>query len=133
MSEPVRHRYPGPESFRDDDLDRVLFQGRTGDARRLVHLTLAEDVVVLYAKSGTGKTSLINTKLLQPLRERQFLPVVARVRDDKITPAEAIFAAVRAAGEKYGLELVDGDHASLLSGTSARSRSGGRTSCSRRW
>ena len=111
---PANYRYPGPHFFRDHGLDRLLFCGRTSEATRLLQLVLAEDLVVIYAKSGTGKTSLINATLLEPLRGKHFLPVVARVNDLKVRPSASVFEAVRRQAAAEDLELVDGDPSSLL-------------------
>ena len=53
-------RYPGSRSFQDTDVDRLLFYGREHEKGALLHLVLAQDLVLFYAKSGTGKTSLLN-------------------------------------------------------------------------
>lgn len=59
------------------------FSGRDREARDLLALLLAERVVLFYAKSGAGKTSLLNAKVIPALEEEDFhvLPV-ARVSGD---------------------------------------------------
>ena len=77
---PAPCRYPGSPPFQDDDLSRLLFFGRENEAEALLNKILVEDLVVLYGRSGLGKTSLINAGVVQPLRERNFFPVVCRVQ-----------------------------------------------------
>jgi tetratricopeptide (TPR) repeat protein len=63
--------YPGPRPFRPSESDR--FFGRAAEARQLVALMQAHPVVLLYAPSGTGKSSLINAGLVpRLLTEEEF-------------------------------------------------------------
>ncbi len=48
------------------------FYGRNREARDLLSLLLAERVVLFYAPSGAGKTSLLNAKVLPALEEDGF-------------------------------------------------------------
>ena len=70
--------YIGPRPFERSDRDR--FFGRARETRDLLSLILAERVVVFYAPSGAGKTSLLNTQIVPALQQEGFtvLPV-ARV------------------------------------------------------
>lgn len=70
--------YVGPRPFTRDEWG--LFFGRDGEANDLVSLVFAHPVVLLYAQSGAGKSSLINAKVTPLLEESgdQVLPV-ARV------------------------------------------------------
>lgn len=77
----IRYRYPGLSPFNDNDRDRRLFFGRARDQKLLLNKILAERLVVLYAKSGMGKTSLLNAGVFESLRENEYLPLTIRVRD----------------------------------------------------
>lgn len=70
--------YVGPRSFTREDAPR--FFGRESEARDLLSLVVSEQLVLFYAQSGAGKSSLVNTCLIPGLEERRFevLPV-ARV------------------------------------------------------
>ena len=72
-------RYPGVSSFEDTPIHRKLFFGRDQEAYDLLQLVLADRVVVLFARSGVGKSSLIKAALLRSLRKRSFLPLLVRV------------------------------------------------------
>jgi tetratricopeptide (TPR) repeat protein len=72
-------RYPGSLPFQDGDLDRRLFFGREKEAELLFYKILVDELVVLYSRSGLGKTSLLNAGVLQQLRERMFFPMMCRV------------------------------------------------------
>jgi len=65
-----RNPYPGPRPFGPDEHD--LFFGRERERRELLSLIIAHPVVVLYAQSGAGKTSLLNAGLVPLLREKDF-------------------------------------------------------------
>ena len=73
--------YIGPRPYERKDSEN--FYGRNREARDLLSLILAERVVLFYAQSGAGKTSLLNAKILPALEEEGFhvLPV-ARVSGD---------------------------------------------------
>ena len=79
----ITRRYPGSRPFADNDLDRLLFKGREHEKKALLHLILAEDLVLLYAKSGMGKTSLLNAGILEQLRDEEYFPVVLRLNDPR--------------------------------------------------
>ncbi|MBN1953710.1 MAG: WD40 repeat domain-containing protein [Anaerolineae bacterium] len=68
--------YVGPRPY--ERADRHNFFGRSREGRDLVSLILAERVVLFYAKSGAGKTSLLNAVVIPALEEEGFdvLPVV---------------------------------------------------------
>ena len=71
--------YVGPRPF--DRNDGPIFFARDREAHELLSLITAHEVVLLYARSGAGKSSLLNAKLI-PLLEQdgfQVLPV-ARLR-----------------------------------------------------
>ncbi|MBI1882442.1 MAG: hypothetical protein HYR94_30070, partial [Chloroflexi bacterium] len=85
--------YVGPRTF--TEAERHLFFGREREARDLLSLVLAERLLLFYAQSGAGKSSLINTRLVPGLREEGFevLPV-SRVSGDLpagITAVDNIF------------------------------------------
>ena len=90
----AEYRYPGLRPFEDTDLDRSLFFGRDREKEELLHLILAEKLTVVFAKSGTGKSSLLNAGILQALRERDFLPIKIRFNDSRFTPLEMIYQAI---------------------------------------
>jgi WD40 repeat protein len=70
--------YVGPYAFRAEDAH--LFFGREREVESLASLVIAESIVLFFAPSGTGKTSLVQARLLPELRAAGFdvLPV-ARV------------------------------------------------------
>src|SRR4051794_27232843 len=60
--------YVGPRPF--EPADRERFYGRGEEARELASLVVAHRVVLLYAASGAGKTSLLNAGAI-PLLEAE--------------------------------------------------------------
>ena len=57
--------YVGPRPFEKDD--RALFFGRDREVSELLSLIIAHDLVLVYAQSGAGKTSLLNAGLIPRL------------------------------------------------------------------
>jgi hypothetical protein len=74
-SDHIRNPYVGPRTF--TTAERHLFFGRTREARDLLALVVSERLVLFYAQSGAGKSSLINTNLIPGLQAEGFevLPV----------------------------------------------------------
>ncbi len=105
-------RYKGTAPYQDVEIDRKTFFGRDRESRSLRSLVLAERLVVLFAKSGMGKTSLINAGLVEPLREQGYLPLVVRLADRERGPLASVLDGVRAAADVAGVEVVGGDDSS---------------------
>ncbi len=61
----MKYRYPGANPFTKDD--RGLFFGRDQDSDQMVEIIRLESLVVLYAKSGVGKSSLIQAGIVPRL------------------------------------------------------------------
>jgi hypothetical protein len=71
----VDNPYVGPRTFSREEADR--FFGRDMVARQLLSRVISERLVLFYAQSGAGKSSLINTRLIPQLQEAGFrvLPI----------------------------------------------------------
>lgn len=67
--------YVGPRTF--TYADRARFFGREREARELLSLITAERLVLFYASSGAGKSSLLHTRIIPGLAAKGFevLPV----------------------------------------------------------
>lgn len=67
--------YVGPRTFSRQESDR--FFGREVEARELMSLVISERLVLFYAQSGAGKSSLINTRLIPQLQTEGYavLPI----------------------------------------------------------
>jgi len=70
------YRYPGSKPFSQEDTS--VYFGRSKDIDNLYKYVNVENLVVLYGKSGLGKSSLINAGLLERLHEKEFLPMPIR-------------------------------------------------------
>src|SRR5688572_21555753 len=110
----VKRLYPGAASFRDTQEDRVLFFGREQERTELLHLVLSESLVVLFGKSGLGKSSLINVHLMRDLRKNRYFPISVRVKADvDATPTASvincIYAAVARTQQPRETRVIDDD------------------------
>lgn len=85
ISEP----YVGPRPF--EELDGQLFFGRDQEANELVSLVTAHPIVLLYAQSGAGKTSLVKAAVIGLLTNQEKFRVLPpmRVREQIGTCASA--------------------------------------------
>ncbi|MCB0051667.1 MAG: hypothetical protein KDE24_19220, partial [Caldilinea sp.] len=71
--------YVGPRNFEDNERERRLFFGRDREGADLLSLVLAERLVLFYAPSGAGKSSLLNARLFPGLRDEGFT-ILGRAR-----------------------------------------------------
>ena len=108
-------RYPGAQPFSDSDASRRTFFGRERDAAALTDQILANRLVVVYAKSGLGKTSLLNAGVAPLLRGASSLPLLVRVNDIKRGPLESVLEGVGSEAKRQGVEYVEGESQSLWS------------------
>ncbi len=78
-----KYRYPGVQPFKTSDQD--IFFGRNEDREKLYNLIQLEKLVVLFGKSGYGKSSLLNAGIMPLLtdsskQERmRFMPIEVRL------------------------------------------------------
>ncbi len=73
-----------PYKFLDyfDEKDAAIFFGRTSEIKDVCADVLAHRLTILYAKSGTGKTSLVKAGMIPRLRREGYLVVYARTLQD---------------------------------------------------
>lgn len=69
-------RYPGLKPF--ERSQSAVFHGRGEDIQRLSNLILRENLVVLFAKSGIGKTSLLQAGVAPELERQDFTSIFLR-------------------------------------------------------
>jgi hypothetical protein len=86
----IQSRYPGAKPF--ETSQQHIFYGRDDDTLRLHRLVKIEPLVVLYAKSGMGKSSVLNAGLIPAVElEGDYTPYSIRFRawtkDKKEMPA----------------------------------------------
>lgn len=90
--------YVGPRAF--TKRDGAVFHGRQEEAKRLLSLAINDRTVLLYARSGAGKSSLVNAWLIPELKK------LTGLNDkDETVPFEAI--SIRVGGELAYNELRD--------------------------
>jgi hypothetical protein len=99
--------------YSDDDLWRKLFYGREQESQALTNKILANRLIVLFARSGLGKTSLLNAGVAENLRLQGFVPLSVRANDTSRGPLEAIYGGIAAACDRQGVEYVPGVTADL--------------------
>ncbi|MCB0706279.1 MAG: hypothetical protein KDC34_13265 [Saprospiraceae bacterium] len=72
-----KRRYPGARPFTTDQEN--IFFGRKENIRELHQLVLLEKLIVLFSKSGLGKSSLLNAGLVPLIQEKeQYVPILIR-------------------------------------------------------
>lgn len=86
----IANPYVGPRTF--TYAQRGLFFGREREARDLLARVVSERVLLFYAQSGAGKSSLLHTRLIPQLREEEGFAVlpVGRVSGELPAGIEAV-------------------------------------------
>lgn len=115
MPDTLNTRYPGARPFKDNPLERKLFFGRSEEQKQLLHLILSNNIVVLFAKSGVGKSSLLKAGVFEPLSKREYFPVSIRLNTPTVKIIDSIESHLEeAAKEKEGTEFITGEHKNSL-------------------
>lgn len=70
MTTILKNPYVGPRTFQKEE--RHLYFGREREARDLTALVASERLVLFYAQSGAGKSSLLNTRLIPDLEQSHY-------------------------------------------------------------
>lgn len=113
MSEPALHVSPGPASppanpfkFLDHfgEKDAHTFAGREHEVSEVVARIVAGRAMVLYGRSGLGKTSLLQAGVFPELVRRGWVPVYARLREQPLTD---VLRSLEAHG--LGVQAREGD------------------------
>jgi len=89
-----RDRYLGGRPFADTPEDQALFFGRSAEIDSLFNRIVGGHLLVLFGKSGLGKTSLLRAGVFPRLREHGYLPIEVRVGQ----------AAIKRDAQQPGLE-----------------------------
>ena len=79
-----KSRYPGIRAFEEDE--QFLFFGRNDEIRRLHAQVTANTLVVVFAKSGIGKSSLLSAGLLPLLDYDRYRSVKVRFQNTAVSP-----------------------------------------------
>lgn len=108
-----RLRYPGAHPFSDDSLSRILFHGRDPESVSLANAIVANRLVLLFARSGLGKTSLLNAGVAEPLRSKGFLPLTVRLNNTDAGALESMYRGIEAACIRQSVEYKRGNTSSL--------------------
>ena len=95
------YRYPGVRPFTRSE--KNIYFGREQDAQKLFDLLMLEKIVVLFAKSGRGKSSIINAAIVPLLDDTDnpkyhYTPVEIRlseVKGDASSPIEKIISRLK--------------------------------------
>ena len=106
-------RYPGAHSFEDTPLDSRLFFGRRREIDNFVRQVRASQLMVLYGKSGLGKTSLLNAGVFPELRQHNLLPLRVRVNDTEQSLVQSIYAQIEHLCREQGIDYTPGQQGCL--------------------
>ena len=88
MNSITQNPYIGPRTFQRED--RNIFYGRDREARDLMALVASERLILFYAQSGAGKSSLLNTRIIPELETANYeVFPVGRVQGDASSQVDA--------------------------------------------
>lgn len=112
MAETNDNPYVGPVPYQRKDADRYF--GREEEAELLLSLLVSERVVLLHAPSGAGKSSLLNTRIIPSIEDRNYeiLPLVRFTRDLPVGVSDVeniyVFSALYTLSGKRGIKTLKG-------------------------
>jgi hypothetical protein len=101
----TRSRYLGSRPFNDTEEDRARFFGRDAEGEQLYLRVLSVSLLVQFAASGLGKTSLLLASLFPRLRQKSFLPVMVRLNASEESLVDAVIRSFEEACKSQGLKL----------------------------
>lgn len=104
-----QYRYPGASPYRDFELDRKLYFGRTEERDQVLRLVATERLVVVFGRSGLGKTSLVNAGLAAGFRGRKLLPIPVPVDSSPRPLVEAVYESVWETVKSEGIVHYEGE------------------------
>jgi hypothetical protein len=84
-----------------------IFYGRDEETDRLTNLVKANTLTIVFGKSGTGKTSLLNAGVFPRLRKDYFLPFKIRLefKEDSPDLVRQIKNILKSEIDKYGFKV----------------------------
>ncbi len=84
-----------------------IFFGRDEEIEQLTNLIKSNTLTIVFGKSGTGKTSLLNAGVFPRLRKDYFLPFRIRLefKDDSASLVTQIKTTLKSEIDKYGFEV----------------------------
>ncbi|MBK7528471.1 MAG: ATP-binding protein [Sphingobacteriales bacterium] len=85
-------RYLGVYPYKAED--KRLFFGRNREIDEMVNLLKAKELVVLFAKSGIGKSSLLNAGVIPSLENQGWQSLPVRFNNFEINPVQAVSNAL---------------------------------------
>jgi hypothetical protein len=106
---PQSDRYPGARPFADTEYDRRLFFGRAQERNVLLQQLLSVNLLIVFGKSGLGKTSLLQAGVFPRLRERDMLPLPVRLNRPELPPMQACLGDIQKTCAAEGIEYTPGD------------------------
>ena len=94
----LRYRYPGTKPFNEDEAR--LFNGRDADISNLCDLIAVHNLIVLYGRSGLGKSSLLNAGVMtrfskEPNIDTLFTRFGANFEEGHISPLQRLEANLK--------------------------------------
>ena len=110
----MRFRYPGPDSFSDVPFDTRMFFGRREEEIELSNKVAGVRLIILYGKSGLGKTSLLQAGLFPHLRRMGYFPLRVRPAELGENLVESVFDAMLDVCKRYHYQVTTTSSPSLL-------------------
>ena len=96
-----RRRFPGVHSFQERE--RQKFCGRSAAIDELLLRVLSVQLLLQFAPSGVGKTSLLNAGLFPALRPHHYFPFIVRLNEADESLTHAVHRSLVDAARDFGL------------------------------
>lgn len=109
---PKKDRYPGIRSFEAGD--ERLFYGRTKEIDDLFSLVMIKTLVVLFGKSGLGKSSLLKAGLGSVLSKHHYFPLLLRVQNTTVSPIDTVLSELKPYVDQKKLDQFGGKSTNVI-------------------
>jgi tetratricopeptide (TPR) repeat protein len=97
----IKRRYPGVRSF--EERDQAQFRGRQAASEELLLRVLSVRLLLQFAPSGVGKTSLLAAGLFPLLRRHDYFPFIVRLNQAQEPLLDAVRRSLVQAADESGL------------------------------
>lgn len=97
----AKRRYPGVRSF--EERDQAQFRGRKAASEELLLRVLSVRLLLQFAPSGVGKTSLLAAGLFPRLRPHDYFPFIVRLNKAGESLVDAVRRSLAHAADESGL------------------------------
>lgn len=121
MKRNISKYYKGFQTYQESDA--AIFNGRSDDTEKLFERIVNNDITVLYANSGIGKSSVINAGLCPLLKLNRYFPIYVRCGEKyNVNSFDSLFIELFESPQKLASAFGNSERPILLGSPNKRNR-----------